>query len=167
MDIKEAFGKLENDPEFKEWQNSNKKSYLVHFFKIADEQNKDIMQIGYYNPDDTITTFVVEKEDIKIIPEQEVFKKTKQKIKKLDINEIKIGFDKSLEIAEDFQKNNSKENEPAKIMVVIQNISGKAVYNVSYITKTCNALNMKIDASSGKLMSHELINLVNSVGKAG
>ena len=49
--------KISEDKDFKAWQESHDTSYLVHVFFNEDEQKKPIWQAGYYNTDDTITSF--------------------------------------------------------------------------------------------------------------
>ena len=167
MQVKEFIEKLENHPEFKEWKKKNQKSYLAHLFKMVDNLNKGIWQIGYYNEDGTITTFIIEDKDIKIIPEQEIFQKKKRKVHKIDLSKVKLDVDKALEIAKDFQTKNLSGNEPTKIMLILQNIADNNIYNITYITKSFNTLNMKIDAITGKIISHEITPMMQFKGKAG
>ncbi len=163
MKVMDVVKKLEKSSKFKEL---NKKSYLAHLFKMMDDLNKDIWQIGYYNEDGTITTFIIEKKDIKIVPEQEVFQKTKRKVKKLDIDKVKIDLDKALDIVKDLQQKKFSGNTPLKIMVVLQNIANHIVYNITYITNSFNTLNMKIDGINGKVISYELTPMLQFQGKA-
>ena len=166
MEIKKVVEKLEDNSEFKDWHKENKKSYLAHLYKMVDDANRGVWQIGYYNENNTITTFVIEGEDIKIIPEQEIFQKVKKKVRKLDLKSVKVDIAKAMDIAEKFQKKNSPMNEALKIMVVLQNVADNTIYNISYMTKSFNTLNMKIDSSSGKVLSHELIPMMQFTGKA-
>jgi hypothetical protein len=166
MKIKEPIEKLEADPEFKGWFKSNRKSYLVHIFKLVDDSNKNIWQIGYYNKDSTITSFVLEESKIKIIPEEEIFQEKRKKVKKLDLGKVKLDIDEALKIAEDFQKKEYKGSDPQKIMLILQNIDGKILYNITYITANFNALNMKIDVSDGSITFHDLSPFVRFSGKA-
>jgi hypothetical protein len=166
MKAQEIVDKVERNLEFKEWKKSNSKSYLAHIFHMIDSSNTCSWQVGYYNPDDTITTFIVESEEIKIVPEEKVFKKTKKKVKRLDLMEVEIDIDKALEIAENFQKEKCKGNEPAKIILVLQDIAKSNIYNISYITKSINLLNMKIDAKNGNIISYDLTPLMQFTGKA-
>ncbi len=165
MEIKKIVEKLEGTSEFKEWHKENKKSYLAHLYKIVDDATKGIWQIGYYNENNTITTFVIEEDDIKIIPEQEIFQKIKKKVWELDLKDVKLDIAKALDIAKKFQKKDYPMNEALKIMVVLQNVADNTIYNISYMTKSFNTLNMKIDSSDGKVLSHELIPMMQFTGK--
>jgi len=165
MQIKEVIEKLENSEEFKDWQKKNKEDYLVHLFNMYDNQIEGIWQIGYANKNSKVTTFVI-GEEIEIMPDEKVFQEKKSKIKKLDINKIKIDLDKVLEKAEEFQKEKYDGNTPLKTLVVIQNIAGNILYNITYITRAFNTLNMKIDATNNKLISHEITPMLQFKGKA-
>jgi len=166
MKIKEPVEKLESNTEFKEWQKCNPKSYLVHIFKLVDELNKNIWQIGYYNDSGTITSFILEESEIKIIPEEKIFQEKKRKVKKLDLGKIKIDLEEALKIAQDFQIKEYKGNNPQKIMLILQNIDGKVLYNITYITINFNALNIRIDAIEGNVVHHDISPFVKFSGKA-
>jgi len=166
MKIKEPIERLESNQEFKEWEKFNPKSYLVHIFKLVDELNKNIWQIGYYNENGTITSFILEESEIKIIPEEKIFQEKKRKVKKLELSEIKIDIEEALKIALDFQTKEYKGNNPQKIMLILQNIDGKVLYNITYITINFNALNMRIDPIEGKVVHHDLSPFVKFSGKA-
>jgi hypothetical protein len=166
MQVKEILKTLEQDSEFKVWKNKNKQSHLAHIFKIIDDTNKDIWQIGYYNPDGTVTTFIINNKEIQILPNQEIFQKEKKKVKELEIDKIQFDLDEALEIASDFQKEQYKGNDPAKTMAILQNIANNLIYNISYITITFNTLNIKIDAINKKIISHEITPMMQFKGKA-
>tara|TARA_Y100000310_G_scaffold344740_1_gene459181 strand:- start:2766 stop:3266 length:501 start_codon:yes stop_codon:yes gene_type:complete len=165
MEIKKVVDKLENHSEFKIWKEKNKDSYLANVFKMKGAKDLDEWQVGYYNKDGTVTSFTVGK-DIKILPNQEIFQKEKKAVHELDINEIKIDLDQALDASKEFQQEKLKGNDPSKIMVVVQNIAGNTIYNITYITITFNTLNMKIDAGTGELIDHEITPMLQFQGKA-
>ena len=165
MKIKEIISKLENSKEFQDWKKKNKEDYLAHVFNMFDNQTEGIWQIGYANKDSKVTTFII-GENITIMPDEKVFQEKKSKIKKLDLNKVKIDLDEALNKAEEFQKEKYDGNTPLKIMVVVQNIANNVLYNITYITRAFNTLNMKIDATDGKLISHEITPMLQFKGKA-
>jgi len=165
MQIKEVIKNLENNSEFKEWKEKNKDDYLAHMFKMLDNENKGIWQIGYASNENKVTTFVID-EDLKIVPDEEVFQEKKKQVKELNLDKVKIDFIKALKLAEEFQKEKCKGNEPAKIMLILQNIADNIVYNITYITITFNTLNIKIDAINGELISHEITPMLQFQGKS-
>ena len=97
-------------------------------------------------------------------PESEVFKKEKTVVKRLDIKKVKKDFEDAVSIANKFQREKYSTEIPIKKIVVLQNIDFGQIWNITFISKTFNTLNMKIDAGSGKVKKHELVSLF-SMGK--
>ena len=161
MKPKQIIEKLEQDSEFKAWKKENPDSYLAHIFKMYDEANKGIVQVGYYNKDDSITTFFIEKEDIKIATDKEIFKKPDSKIAKLEIGEVKLDDAEAKAIAEKLLKEEYK-MEAIKSFLILQNVEKHGlIYNVTFVTKAFSTLNVKVDASTGKVLKHELNSLMD------
>ncbi|MCK4521009.1 MAG: hypothetical protein KAU20_00415, partial [Nanoarchaeota archaeon] len=63
-------------------------------------------------------------------------------------------------IADKLQKTEYKGNDPLKIIVILQNIESKTLYNITYITQTFNTLNMRVDAGNKKILKKELTPLM-------
>ncbi len=165
MEIKKVIKNLCSHPEFKEWEKNNKECYLVHTFKMPDDTNENIWQIGYYDKKkDKITTFFIENNDIKIIPETEIYKREKKAIKKLNIDKLKVSMNDALNKANDLLKNKYKEY-AVKTILILQNLDEGFVWNITFVTGSLKTLNVKIDAANGKTVKHELISLISS--KAG
>jgi len=119
---------------------------------------KQEWQIGYYDPDaDKITAFSV-SDDVVKNPDSEVFKKDK-KVLELEPSKVKITLDKTLEKAKKLQKTVYSQHTPVKKVVILQKLSLGQVWNVTYITQTFKTLNIKIDAESGEVIKHDLIEL--------
>lgn len=156
MEITDILDRLEKNKEFKEWKEKNKTSFLVHVFKLLDDANKDDWQVGYYNKDDTITTFIITPDDIKIAETENIFKKPEAKIRKLEKDKIKIDITQALQTAEKIQATEYKQEIPFKIITILQKLDIGQVYNVTYITQSFKALNLKIDSSSGKVLKKTL-----------
>ncbi len=155
--ISELVEKLENSNVFKEWKKQNKEYYLVHAFYMIDPQVKKEWQIGYYNKDkDKIVTFCV-NDEITINPAEDVFKKSGI-INKLDISKIKVDFEKAKKIAEKFQEEHYPEHETKKKIIILQNLE-KHVWNFTFISGQMATLNIKVNAETGKVFSHNLTNL--------
>lgn len=162
MKIKEIVEKVEKSEAFREWKKQHKDSFLVHLFMMYDE--KESYQVGYYDKKkDMITSFSVDDE-IMASPESEVFKKEKTVVKRLDIKKVKKDFEDAVSIANKFQREKYSTEIPIKKIVVLQNIDFGQIWNITFISKTFNTLNMKIDAGSGKVKKHELVSLF-SMGK--
>ncbi|MBI2546631.1 hypothetical protein HYV81_05630 [Candidatus Woesearchaeota archaeon] len=161
MDIIAKLKSLEHTLEFKDWQAQHHGHYLVHAFKLLDEANKSIWQIGYYDKEtDTITTFVIEDgKELKIIPNLEIFKEEKAAIQKLDISKVKVNAQEAVDKAEAFLKEQYPGEVIVKTILILQSIEHGQVYNLSFITKSVSTINIKLAADSGQVLEHHKISL--------
>ena len=157
MKLKSLMKKLNESDDFKDWQKKNKNSYLSHIFNMNDKINKDIWQIGDYNVDtDKMTNFVIDKEEIKVALNLEIFKKD-NKINELVLKKVKIDIDKADKTARDFQKDNYPSEIAMMRILVLQNLEKvEQVYNITFVTHSLKILNIKIDANNGKAILHNL-----------
>ena len=146
MEAKEIVKKLEASKEFKGWKNENKDSFLAHLFKTEDE-----LQVGYYNKNDTITSFMA-GDEISVMPESEIFKKPGAKVMKLELDKMKIDFKKAMDLALMRQKKKYSNEKPLKSITILQKLDEGTVYNITFITASFNTLNFKIDAGNGKIL---------------
>jgi len=158
MDIKPTLEKLEGDSEFKKWNKKNKSTYFSYAFKIPQEMGSDEWQIGFYDKKkDKITTFVIVGDNIKVRPEEEVFKKEETKVNEIQLDKVNLTFDDALAKADEFQQKNFPKDKSIKTIAILQHIAEFGnVWNITYVTEAFNTLNMKIDASNGKILEHNL-----------
>ena len=157
MDLKPALKKLEESQDFKKWKQKNKNSYFSYAFKILQEMPNE-WQLGFYDKKkDKITTFVITGENVKIRPEEEVFKKEGTNVNEIQLDKVKLTFDNAIHKADEFQQKNFPKDKSIKTIAILQNIQGFGnIWNITYITEAFNTLNMKIDASNGKVLEHNL-----------
>jgi len=166
-EVHNVFKQLSDKDKFKTWKDGHKKSFLSHFFCALDDkyQAKSPWEIGLFDPNkDKITVFVT-KEDPEIKKEDEVFKKKQEVVQELDLAEVKITYKQALE---NFKENLSKTYPNLQLgdgFIVLQKIDGKTLWNFTFITKTLQFVNIKIDTSSGKLESHQTVELVDRNNK--
>lgn len=158
MDLKPALKKLEESQSFREWKQKNKNTYFSYAFKIPQEMGSDDWQLGFYSrKKDRITTFVITNTSIKVKPEEEIFKKEEAKVNEVDISKVKLTFDDAMAKASDFQQKNFPKDRSVKTIAILQNIHGFGnIWNITYVTEAFNTLNMKIDASNGRILEHNL-----------
>lgn len=157
MDLKPALKKLEQSKDFKKWRNEHKFTYFSYAFKIPQEMPNE-WQFGFYDrKKDRITTFVISNEGIRIRPEEEIFKKEETEVSEIQVDKIKLTFENAIAKASEFQQKNFPKDKSIKTIAILQNI-GKFgnVWNITYITEAFNTLNMKINASNGKIMEHNI-----------
>jgi hypothetical protein len=156
MEIQNVLKRLEEHKDFKKWKEKNKESFLAHVFKLIDDANKDDWQVGYYNKNDTITTFILNPEKIVIAETDNIFKKPDAKIMELDKEKIKIDITQALQTAEKIQATEYKQEAPFKIITILQKLDLGQVYNVTYVTQSFKVLNLKIDSETGKVLKKSL-----------
>lgn len=157
--IKKMISELEKSGCFREWKKERPDYKLAHVFKMMDDANKNIWQVGYFNPhNDMIATFVVE-ETVELNQEEAAFKKPGSHIKELDLNKVRIGYEKAISIAEELRKKEYLKEMPIKMFFILQNLPEGQVYNITYISATFKTLNIKVDSDSGKIKKHSLISI--------
>jgi len=147
------YNKLIDSKVFKDWKKENKKDYLCSYVLV-----NNIPQFDFYNSKtDKITSFIIDKE-IEIKKEQNIFKKSKDKIYELKINKVIIPLEKAEEIINNLEKY-KKENFNKKIIILQSKKS--PLWNISLITTSLNILNIRIDAINGEILSETFESLLN------
>ena len=155
MNFNEAYTKLKESSEFKEWRKDNPDPFLAHFF-IQLDQNYQAgdWELGFYNKEtDKIITFVIGVEGIIVKPEDEVFKKEEHHVRELNLDSVKTDLDAVIKTFKQCQEEKYPGQWPMKIFMILQNLSEGLVWNVTSATQAFSALNMKISAVDGKIIS--------------
>ena len=159
MDFKTSLKKLKESSEFKKWISKNKKSYLTYAFTMIENSEKSEWQIGYYDKKlDKVTVFNINN-NVEINPEQDIFKKPGESIKKINIKDVKFGLDDVLKKANDIKEKKYPKEIVTKTIAILQNIKLGQLWNITFITTSFSTINIKIDAKTGKIIKHELISL--------
>jgi len=162
MDIKKALSLVEKNDKFKAWKASTKNTFLAHVFAMFDKNNENILQFGYFNPDnEKITTFIIEGEKVSMSAESEIFKRPESELKELDMEKVKITLKQASDLMKEFQEENYAREKPTNSFVILQHIEHGHVYNFTYVTAAFNMLNVKIDSSTGEVLEHQLSNLMD------
>ena len=161
MNVLEAIEKLEKSKEFNDWKKDNKKSYLAHSFRMLDEANKNLWQIGYFNPETNLISVFVVNGEITKNPDAEVFKEEKKLVNSLDKSKVKIFEDKALENANKILEEKYKGNNVFKTFMILQNLDKHGqIWNITFITDKFQSVNIKIDAENGECESHKVVDLI-------
>lgn len=150
------FNKLKSSEEFLKWHSKNKDAYLASCFLMVDREDNDKLrkwQFDFYlRKLNKMTSFIV-NEKIEIQEEEEIFKKSKNEIRKLDLRKVKINFERVLKII------NKKHKEKfSKKIIILQNMD-KPFWNISLLDDSLNITNIKIDAVTGRILSEKKENL--------
>jgi len=163
MNPAELLRALHQDEDFQHWQNEHPKCYLSHFFNLLDEKQELVQewQIGYYDStSDTITTFISKIGGFEIQGNQQIFKKEQDSIEPLDIKNADFTFAQAIELC---RKNFSSLFLPeitGEGFIILQQLQGKTLWNVTCISKSVKFLNIKIDATTGEIDSHQKISMM-------
>ena len=153
MNLLETLAKLTRHPIFKEWHEKNKEYFLAHAFVMLDEANKNCMQVGFYNPEkERIVSFFV-TDTVQKTDEQEVLK-AEGTIQPLKPEEVKLTVEEAIQIAEKCFK--EYKEQAIKHFFIIQNTEGHTMFNITYFTQSLKTANIKIDASTGKIIKHSI-----------
>lgn len=167
MELNQALKKLNESKEFKEWSSKNKDAFLSYASKMLEDNKKVPWQFGFYHKaTDKIITFVVDDDLLEMKEEEEVFKKPDMVVKQIDIEKVKIPFEKILEKTKEFQKNKYPKELVNKTIAILQNLEEYGnIWNITYVTHSFKTLNMKINPENGKIMHHSLESLMDFVKK--
>jgi hypothetical protein len=158
MKIKDLYDKVCACDEYK----NSKFDYLAHFFIMLNDKFEPMTnwQVGFYNKEkDHVVSFDIGQEITKT--ESRAFKHVEHKVSELKLAEVKVDFEETLALTKDFLKNKFPGNDPVKVVVLLQSIKGVATWNVTFISAAFNVLNIKLNASNKKIISHEFSSLLS------
>jgi hypothetical protein len=162
MPINEAWKKLQTDSIFLSWKKNHPKVYLSHFFCALDQNLQgDKWEIGFFDPQDQkITVFSQLEKDFAIKPAEDVFKQKEDRVEELHLHQMKIGFAQALQIFDQNKEERFPKEAFGSGFAILQTLKDQVVWNLTVITRTLKFANLKINAISGEIVSHELIDFV-------
>jgi len=163
MILKGAIKKVESSKAFKDFKSSNPEYYLAHCFTMLDEAEKKYnWELGYYSPKkDKLVVFETEP-DVKLREEDDAFTRNKV-IPELKFSKVKISMAKAMETCDQLVKEKYSAHMITKRIIILQHLD-RDLYNITLVTRSFSVLNIKIDAASGEIVSHNLQSLM-SLGK--
>ena len=86
--------------------------------------------------------------------EEEVFKKD-GRVNPLDMKQVSVSVAKAMKACDDLLKDRYPAQVVTKRIILLQNID-RQIYNITLVTMTFHLLNIRIDARTGELISHNL-----------
>ncbi len=159
MSMKETVGRLESSPEFGKWKKENAHSYLADAFLVIDTKSRGEWQLGYYTgKSDKVTVFKV-SDKIEISAADEVLKKEEDKVYEVKVEDIAIEMDEALRKSVEFLRVKYPKDIAIKTIMILQNLKEVLQWNITHISSSYNAINVRIDATNGNVISHTLIPL--------
>lgn len=158
----EALGSILKSPVYIKWKKKHPDSYLSHFFCAISSamEQKSSWEIGFYGPKHRKITIFIVGDDVMVKPEDKVFQKDKQEVEELLFDDKLISLDKAKDLFKENVNNLFPKESWGDGFIVLQSLLEKTLWNFTFITKSLKFINMKIDASSGEIVSHDLVEVV-------
>ncbi|MEK6901801.1 MAG: hypothetical protein AABX37_05635 [Nanoarchaeota archaeon] len=150
---------------YKDWKRQNKHCFLSHFFCTitGDFKAKTSWEVGFYDPvQEKITVFsLLPSKEFQIKPADDIFKREEDTVELLDISIVTHSVDEALETF----KTKMPEYFPKEILgdgfVSLQTLKQHTVWNCCFVTRSLKFVSLKIDAASGKPVSHDVMELMD------
>ena len=154
QDIKKEYERLLKSEEFKN------EGFLSGVFLMSDFQNLNdaFWQLDFYNEKTNLMISYLMEDKILLTENSEVFKEEKTKVKKINLNELKINFIEILNISNKIIE--KKKENPVKIVIILQE-NESLIWNISYMTSKLNLVNIKISAEDGKILNESTQQLMS------
>jgi len=159
MNIIQAIKSVDKSNEFKSFIKESPEYYLAHCFTMLDEnERKYEWELGYYSPKKDKLVVFETVPSIKLRDEDDPFTRDNV-IKELDMKQVKISLARALEVCDELVKDKYSAHAITKRIIILQNIE-KPTYNITLVMRSFSVLNIKIDAVTGSIVSHNLQNLM-------
>lgn len=161
---REMLAQVEESKDYKAWKKKHSKGYLSHFFCpiSADCELKSDWEIGFYDPDsEKMTVFACGKTITVKENEDDVFKKPEQRVEELEIDTANIDFAKAVDVFAQHVEELFPKAGRGDGFVILQNLEGKSLWNLTFITKDLKFINLKINAKTGAVDSHLSMDLID------
>lgn len=153
-DIKESYDRLIKSKEFK------KQGYLCGIFMMSELENIDDQdwEIDFYDKKSGKITSYSTGNDIRTLSKEKPFAEDKEAIEEINLEDVKISYEKAIEIGKNALERRNEE--ATKIIVILQKIKD-TIWNITFITKKLNILNIKMDAVKGNILKEEIVSLLS------
>jgi hypothetical protein len=162
MKVKEIIRELDKDSDFKKWREEDSVSYLAHIFLMVDENQKENLQVGYYNRQkDNMIVFIRNDDHFEKSQEMGVFKKPEADIQELDLGRIALDFDEANSISKKLKQEKYSSESLQREIQILQMLGGRPVFNNTFITQSFKILNIKVDAVTKEIQSHMLKSIMD------
>jgi hypothetical protein len=158
-DIKEKYNDLINKEIYKEFIENNSDYYLSHMFFVYEKKNLTDEQIGFYSPKaDKVVSFDLVNH--KVSEPEDAMKKS-GKIPGFKISDVNVGFSEVFNKAKKLMNEKYSQHFPKKYICILQVLNDVLVWNLTIVTNTLHMVNVRIDASSGKILEDEARSLMS------
>lgn len=154
-DITSEIKRLKSSAEFKAYVKKNPDNYLASCFKMGkDDLELVSWQFDFYSQKSgKITSFRMDKK-ITMEKDQEVFGKTGHPMR-LGLDDVKMDFHEAMSLMQKLVRQNIPTESVNNKIIILQEIEGKTVWNITLFTSAFNVMNVRIDAKSGDILSQK------------
>lgn len=151
---------IENSELFTIFKKEHPSSYVAHLFAMKKVGSFE-EQVGYFDPEtQKITTFSVEP--VRLIGSDEALSKNGD-VKELPLGDIQVSLDQARAIGAQVVEQEYAGQTITQEICVLQYLDS-VVWNITLVTSSFNMVNVRINASSGDVLSHKQSSLM-SLGK--
>jgi hypothetical protein len=159
MILRDEIKRLEASEEFQKFKKDNPEFYLAHCFTMLDEKERKYeWELGYYSPKKDKLVVFETVPHIRLRAEEDAFTRDNI-INELDMKKVKLSLARALEVCDELVKKKYSAHAITKRIIILQNIE-KPIYNITLVMRSFSVLNIKIDALTGDVVSHNLQNLM-------
>lgn len=156
MEFEDYIERVEKSDLFIDWKIKNPDYYLVHIFMMSGQP----VQVGYYNEEeDKVASFIL-KDEIEMNPPEESFKKA-DSIPVLDVERVKIDIPEAFKKAKTLKEEKYSKEVIDKDMSILQMLEDSPIYNITFITKAFNFINIKVDAETSEILKHQINSILD------
>ena len=96
---------------------------------------------------------------ITCLDEEKILREPNKRINELEFEKVKLRLDDVIEKIKNICLENYSQHPIMKSIIILQNINGANVYNITLITKTFSAINIKLNSEDGSVFSKTITNL--------
>jgi len=167
MELNQAFEKLKKSKEFRDLNKKTQDIYFSYALIMLENDKSGSWQLGFYHKStDKMITFIVNKDEIRMEKEEEIFKKPGMNVNPLEIEKAKISHNEILKKAEGFHKKMYPNELVSKKIAILQNLEERGdIWNITFVMRSFKTLNMKINPENGEIVDHSLDSLMDFVKK--
>lgn len=154
--MKEALRHVEKSPTYKEFIRAHGDATFVHAFRMYG-QGDEGWQFGYYSPsEEKIHVFTAEP--VTLLPADDVFSKTQPH--PLAIDTVTTAPEEAIAAAKQLMQHEYSAETAKQIIMILQHLD-QPLYNLTIVSHTMNFINIRVDASTGEILTHELRHIMS------
>lgn len=157
--IKLVYG-VESGEIFKKWKEDHNGAFLASIFGMTGDED---LTANYYDKGkDKMYSFSCKSPSE---PIEQDFVKTGDEILPIKVETIKLPLEEALKKAFGVAEKNYSEQRLVRTVFALQVLSGKQVWNITFITADYKTINIRIDCISGEVISHNMAKMTEFIDK--